>query len=76
MRKPYSIKKYLLKNKEKDSLLSPNELLEYSMDKYQDVLIVGYDKDGSLLSDSSTNISNAEALWLVKAMELQLLERI
>ena len=45
-----------------------NDVLEYSKDRYSEVIVVGYDKDGNL-NVSSTNMSYARINWALDVLK-------
>ena len=48
-------------------------LIVSGRDDLDDVIVIGYDKDGEFVLNSS-HISRQEALWLVKRAELHILD--
>jgi len=52
---------------------NPNAVIEQAHDVYQDILIIGYDKEGFLDVRGSLGLSKAEILFLVKKFEHKLM---
>lgn len=53
--------------------LDPERVLNKARDKLDDVVILGYDKDGEFYFASSIS-SGPEVLWLLESLKKQLLE--
>lgn len=53
----------------------PDNVLELAQGEYEDVLILGYDKDGEMIAAASTGFEDAGAiLWLIEQFKLNLLD--
>lgn len=56
-----------------DAAKDPDNVLEQSVGQLQDVLILGYDKDGSLYAASSDGLADGGALlWLLETFRQKL----
>lgn len=51
----------------------PNNVLEHAMGSYEDVLIIGYDKEGSLDIRSTSSVTAERALFLIEQFKNNLL---
>lgn len=51
----------------------PDLVLERAVGQYQDVLILGWDKDGLLDARSSLGMSSENVIWLMEKFKLKLL---
>ena len=57
----------------KNAAENPDLVLEQAIGQYQDVLIIGWGKDGSLESRSSLGMSHDNVLWLIEKFKHKLL---
>lgn len=51
---------------QKNSAENPDNVLEQSIGEYESVLIMGYDKEGYLDIRASTNLTQAQLLWMIE----------
>ena len=59
----------------KDAANDPDNVLEQAIGVYQDVLVIGYDKDGNLDARSSNSLADrAEIIWLIEAFKFNLMK--
>lgn len=53
---------------------NPDNVLEQAMGQLQDVLIVGYDRDGDFCARCSSGlVDGGNLLWLIKSLEFKLM---
>ena len=57
----------------KNAAENPDAVLEQAIGQYQDVLIIGWDKDGLMDARSSLGLSRDNVLWLIEEFKLKLL---
>lgn len=57
----------------KESGKDPDAVLEQAVGVYQDVLIVGWDKNGHLEARSSTTLKAKDILWLIEIFKANLI---
>lgn len=57
----------------KNAAETPDLVLEQAIGQYQDVLIIGWDKDGLLNTRSSLGMTNENVIWLIEKFKLKLL---
>lgn len=57
----------------KGAAKDPDVVLERAIGNYQDVLIIGWNKEDQLDVRSNTELSHKDCLWLVKNFEHRLL---
>jgi hypothetical protein len=61
----------------KNAAENPNAVLEQAIDQYQDVLIIGYDKDGELQARSTNRFADGgELLWIIENLKKNLLDGV
>ena len=51
----------------------PDNVLEMAKGNYESLFIIGYDTNGNLDARGTTNINNAEVLWLIELFKVKLL---
>ena len=57
----------------KDAATNPDNVLEQAVGKYKSVIIIGYDKQGSLDARASTNTKSSDILWMLETFKMKLL---
>ena len=67
------MKSNVVKSSPKNAAENPDIVLERAIGKYQDVLIIGWDKDGFLDARSSLGMSHDNVLWLIEKFKHKLL---
>jgi hypothetical protein len=50
----------------KNAAQDPDNVLEQAIGQYDQVFIVGYDKDGNLDARASLGLKGADVLWLIE----------
>lgn len=56
----------------KNAANNPDNVLEQAIGVYDQVLVLGYDKDGELDARASLNIDAANILWLIEWFKAKL----
>lgn len=57
----------------KDAASSPDAVLEQAVGQYENVLIIGYDKDGCFEIRADLGLDHKEMLWMVEMFKHKLL---
>lgn len=57
----------------KNSALSPDSVLEQAVGQYQDVLILGWNKEGYLDPRATLSLKVSDMLWLIESFKNNLL---
>lgn len=58
---------------DKECKLTPDTVLSKAIDSYESVLLIGYNKDGSLDVRASSNIDHKDVLFLIELFKKKLL---
>jgi hypothetical protein len=61
-------------NKHGDDLVLPDDIFQESIGEYGSVLVLGWDKEGSMKFVASNNFPASEKLWLMETAKLILLK--
>lgn len=57
----------------KDAAKDPDAVLEQSIGQYDDVVVIGWNKEGLLDPRASLGLNSANILWLIEAFKAKLL---
>ena len=55
------------------SAQDPNNILRQSIDDYENVLVLGWDKEGLFNPKASSNLDGKELLWLLEMFKTNLM---
>lgn len=58
----------------KDSAKNPDAVLEQAVGSYDEVLILGWNKDGTFDPRATVDMTNRELLWLIELFKKKLLD--
>ena len=56
-----------------DAAKNPDNVLEQALNIYEDVFIIGWDKEGRLDARSSLGLQGKDLLWLIEVFKKKLL---
>lgn len=56
-----------------DSGKNPDNILRQSIEEYEQVLVLGWDKEGMFNPKASTNLNAQELLWLIEQFKTNLM---
>lgn len=57
-----------------DAAKNPDHVLEQALNIYEDVFIIGWDKEGRLDARSSLGLQGKDLLWLIEVFKKKLLD--
>jgi hypothetical protein len=57
----------------KNAAENPDNVLEQAIGVYDDMIIIGWDKDGNLDCRSSLNLTHEQVLWLITKFQHKLM---
>lgn len=60
----------------KNAAENPDAVLEQAVGCYDDVLIIGWDKEGYLDPRANLNLTSAQVLWLIEVFKKNLLNGV
>lgn len=66
----------ILKFYPKNAAENPDSVLEQAVGTYNSVMVIGWDKEDCLDVRTSTNITQAELLWMIEKFKLNLIDGV